>query len=132
MIVDDELFNRISAKIILKSAGIVLIDSICDTANNGEEAVQLIMEDAELNNKCCYDLILMDINMPVLDGCRATTKIREYLNDLQIDQPIICGVTGHTEQEYIDKCIKYGMNKVYSKPLNIALIKQLLKTLNYI
>jgi len=41
MIVDDELFNRISAKIILKSAGIVLIDSICDTANNGEEAVQL-------------------------------------------------------------------------------------------
>ena len=39
MIVDDELFNRISAKIILKSAGIIQIDQICDTANNGEEAV---------------------------------------------------------------------------------------------
>ena len=67
-----------------------------------------------------------------MDGCTATTTIREYLYDLEIEQPIICGVTGHTEEEYINKCIKYGMNKVYSKPLNYILIKELLISLNFI
>ena len=132
MIVDDELFNRISAKIILKAAGIVNPDFICDTANNGQEAVNIIKEDIQKNDHCSYGLILMDINMPVLDGCKATKIIRTLLYESKIDQPIICGVTGHTEQEYIDKCITYGMNKVFSKPLNSSLLKDLLQTLNLV
>ena len=70
--------------------------------------------------------------MPVLDGCKATKIIRTLLYESKIDQPIICGVTGHTEQEYIDKCITYGMNKVFSKPLNSSLLKDLLQTLNLV
>ena len=74
----------------------------------------------------------MDQNMPVMDGCTATSLIRQYLYEQEIDQPIICGVTGHTEEEYINKCMEYDMNKVYSKPLNYLLVRELLKTLNYI
>ena len=67
-----------------------------------------------------------------MDGCTSTSTIREYIYEKGVDQPIIIGVTGHIEQEYINKCIKYGMNKVFSKPLNYVLLKELLKTLNYI
>lgn len=77
MVVDDEQFNRLSAKIVLRAAGILNIDDICDTANNGEEAVNIVKNDVEKNKSfCSFALILMDINMPVMDGCKATTLIR--------------------------------------------------------
>ena len=57
------------------------IDDICDTANNGKEAVNTIMADVIKNQNCSYSLILMDLNMPVMDGCIATKSIREYLYD---------------------------------------------------
>ena len=60
LIVDDELFNRMSIKIILKAAGIKDIDEICDTANNGLEALNQIKDDANRNKSCSYGLILMD------------------------------------------------------------------------
>lgn len=66
---DDELFNLISAKIILKAAGMQNVDEICDTAINGQEAVNMIQEEVNKLNINRYGLILMDINMPVMDGC---------------------------------------------------------------
>ena len=75
LIVDDELFNRMSIKIVLKAAGIQNVEEICDTANNGREAFNIIKEDANKNKSCSYGLILMDQNMPEMDGCTATSKI---------------------------------------------------------
>jgi CheY-like chemotaxis protein len=57
------------------------------------------------NKKCSYNLILMDGNMPFMDGYQSTIKIRQYLYDMEIDQPLIVAVTGHTEQQYIQKAI---------------------------
>ena len=48
--------------------------------------------------------------MPFMDGYEATTKIREYLNTLNTDQPVIAAVTGHTEAEYVQRCLDCGMD----------------------
>ena len=48
--------------------------------------------------------------MPVMDGSTATREMREFLYEKELEQPIICGVTGHTEQEYIKRAIESGMN----------------------
>ena len=57
-----------------------------------------------------YELILMDCNMPIMDGYQATQKIRQYLFDLGINQPIIIAATGHTEEVYVNRAINSGMN----------------------
>ena len=60
LIVDDELFNRMSIKIVLKAAGVQDVEEISDTANNGLEALNIIKDDANKNKLCSYGLILMD------------------------------------------------------------------------
>lgn len=48
--------------------------------------------------------------MPDLDGYETTVQIREYLSMNRMRQPVISAVTGHTEQVYIDRAFKCGMN----------------------
>ena len=48
--------------------------------------------------------------MPFMDGYEATQKIRQYLYDKDITQPIITAVTGQSDERYVDKCFKNGMN----------------------
>lgn len=80
--------------------------------------IQKDVERREHNSKeCKYDLIFMDCNMPELDGFETTLAIRQLLWEKNMKQPIIIAVTGHTEQMYIRKAIKCGMNKVLSKPV---------------
>lgn len=66
---------------------------------------------------CSYDLILMDCNMPIMDGCEATSRIRLYLQELSIRQPMIVAVTGHSEEAYVQKALDSGMNEVLIKPV---------------
>jgi len=56
--------------------------------------------------------------MPFMDGYEATDKIRQYLFENNILQPIIIGVTGHTEDSYIQRALDSGMNEVLFKPCN--------------
>ena len=121
-----------AAQYILKAAGVQDVNKKCDFACNGKIAVEIIKNDVKQNKRCTYDLILMDQNMPVMDGATATRNIREFLYQHELAQPIICGVTGHTEQEYVKRAMEHGMNMVYSKPLNLNLLKALLKSINYI
>ena len=66
-----------------------------------------------------YKLILMDCNMPQMDGCQATEKIIAYLKDLEVVVPKIIGISGHIEEKYIDKAIGSGMATVVGKPARI-------------
>ena len=78
-----------------------------------------------------YDLILMDCNMPIMDGYESCDKIRSLLQRLDISQPIILAVTGHTEQSYVDRALESGMNYVLSKPINADILKSILLKLNF-
>jgi CheY-like chemotaxis protein len=91
-------------------------------AYNGEQAVKKVKDALDREDPFYYSLILMDCNMPFLDGYEATKKIRKlYLSsDIQKpQQPRIVAITGHVENEYVKKAINSGMDKVYPKPLPI-------------
>ena len=57
-----------------------------------------------------FDLILMDCNMPIMDGYESTMQIRTFLDEVGLAQPIISAVTGHCEQLYVRRSILSGMN----------------------
>lgn len=73
----------------------------------------------------------MDCNMPVMDGYESCDKIRRFLLRLGISQPVILAVTGHTEQNYVDRAINSGMNQVLSKPINADILKKILTKIGF-
>ena len=81
---------------------------VVDLAENGQIGVDKLKE-----NK--YDIILMDIQMPVMDGHEATLYIRNQMTAPASITPILA-VTAHAFQSEADKCIKNGMNDYISKP----------------
>ena len=75
-----------------------------------------------------YKVIFTDFSMPVMDGIQATKKIRQYLQDQEVEQqPAIIGVTGHTLVEYQQQGREAGMNDIVPKPMYIKVLKQQLQ-----
>ena len=72
----------------------------------------MVKDDFEEGDKIesTYNLILMDLNMPEMDGNTSMVNIREYLMSKKAKQPIISAVTGHLETSYVDQAIIMGMN----------------------
>ncbi|SHI94249.1 hypothetical protein SAMN04488096_10614 [Mesonia phycicola] len=95
---DNKLNQKITCKILEKK------NLFCDIANNGEEAVSLAQK-----NK--YDIILMDIHMPVMDGIEAIKIIRENK-----DETPIIALTAVNVSEEINDFLLYGFNDVIPKP----------------
>jgi signal transduction histidine kinase/DNA-binding response OmpR family regulator len=77
-----------------------------DIVNNGKEAIEALQQND-------YRLVLMDIQMPLLDGYTTTLKIR---NELGMNIPIIA-MTAHAMAGEKEKCLSYGMNEYISKPI---------------
>jgi two-component system, sensor histidine kinase and response regulator len=111
LVVEDNPTNREIAVAILESAGI-----IPDTAINGREAVEKV-----LRNK--YDAVLMDVQMPEMNGFQATRKIRTDLSS--IDIPIIA-MTAHAMKGDEEKCMAAGMDGYVAKPVDQARLFKLL------
>ncbi len=92
-----------------------------DIVNNGDEAIEALKQKK-------YSLVLMDIQMPQMDGYTATMKIR---NELKSDVPIIA-MTAHAMAGEREKCLSYGMNEYIPKPIRenvlFKIINNLLKT----
>jgi len=89
-----------------------------DLANHGKEAVDLF----ETNR---YDLVFMDIQMPVLDGFAATARIRKHEKSTDVRIPVIA-MTAHALRGYREKCLTCGMDDYISKPIKKNSIKEAL------
>ena len=109
LIAEDIEINREILISLLEGTGLII-----ETAENGKEAIDKITEDPER-----YDLVFMDMQMPVMDGLEATRKIREITCGREKRLPIIA-MTANVFQEDIDKCREAGMDDHVGKPLDIA------------
>ena len=104
-----------------------------ESARHGLEALEIVKQDVRNQNnlRSSFKLILMDCNMPILDGYDATEQIRQFLFEMDIEQPIIVAVTGHTEPSYVERAVNSGMNAVFGKPVAPKQMKELLHSLEY-
>ena len=102
LLVDDNELNRQVATELLHEAGLVV-----DTAENGQVAVDRIRHHA-------YDLVLMDMQMPVMDGIEATLEVREQPDLAGL--PIIA-MTANALAEDRERCLAAGMNDHLAKPI---------------
>jgi CheY-like chemotaxis protein len=116
LLVEDNLINQ---KIVLLSLR-KLVRNI-DVANNGKEALDKF-------GTSKYDLILMDIQMPVMDGIIATKKIREIESGINSFTPIIA-ITANALSGDREICLAAGANEYISKPFQIDILIQKIKEL---
>lgn len=113
LIVEDNLVNQMVLKAMLQKLGY----QVC-TADHGAIALEMVKDEVP-------DLILMDCQMPVMDGIKATEKIRA-LGGVYCDIPIIA-VTANAMSANRDRCLKVGMNEFLNKPVKKSQIIDALK-----
>ena len=103
LLVEDNIINQQVAQEILAKANLHV-----ETVSNGKEAVEAVASKD-------FDAVLMDIQMPVMDGYEATKAIRQELGKTEL--PILA-MTAHAVSEERDKCFQIGMNDHIAKPVN--------------
>ncbi|WP_423146570.1 two-component regulator propeller domain-containing protein [Rubrolithibacter danxiaensis] len=110
LLAEDNLINQKLAIRVLNKLGYEV-----DLANNGKEAVDML-------NEKTYDVILMDILMPEMDGLEATKYIRQNA----AHQPLIVAMTANALSQDRDECLHAGMDDYISKPINLEELMRIL------
>lgn len=114
--------NELNAEILSAILGIKGAD--CDIYSNGKELVE-----AFRNVKAGdYDAIFMDVQMPVMDGLKATRMIRQGDNPLGKSIPIIA-MTANAFSSDVQDCLNAGMDAHVSKPLDIVVLERTIKSI---
>jgi len=116
IVADDYRSNRILVLEILRSLG-----HDCIEAENGQQALDALEKNDDV------DLLLMDIEMPVMSGFEAMKHIREKLVYPKNNIPIIA-LTAHNPGMFIEECSETGFNQMLVKPYSIGKIAELLET----
>jgi len=110
LLVEDNYINQTVALNILERSGLN-----CDIANNGLEALEALQQ---AQNEDFYHLIMMDCQMPEMDGYQATANIRDgAAGDIYKDIPIVA-MTANAMKGDREKCLQAGMDDYLSKPIN--------------
>ena len=117
LLAEDNELNREIACMLLSKYGFVI-----DTAENGQEAVDLVAASAP----AYYDLVLRDIQMPVMDGHEATRRIRS-LEDKELAKVPVVAMTANAFDEDRKAAKECGMNGFISKPINMQEVVQALR-----
>jgi CheY-like chemotaxis protein len=111
LVAEDNPVNQRVAAMMLEKMG-CLVDVVAD----GQEALDAI-------KRITYDLIFMDVQMPVMDGLTATRKIRGLFGD----KVIIVAMTAHAMPGDKEKCLKAGMNDYISKPVRVNKLEEMIE-----
>ena len=106
LVAEDNDINRILIRKIFQKTGYDF-----DIATNGEEAINAF-------DQKYYDLVFMDIEMPLMDGFEATHKLREKYKDQSV-QPFIVALTANSLSGEKKRCIDQGMDEYLSKPFSV-------------
>ncbi|MBF0197571.1 MAG: response regulator [Planctomycetes bacterium] len=114
LVVDDDRVNLIVIEKLARQ-----ISSHVSTALNGQEAVDLATENF-------YDIILMDVRMPILNGLEATQKIRDHEQTKKLKKSLILAVTAHALEEDRINCLEAGMDDFLTKPLSFQALTDML------
>lgn len=117
LLVEDIELNREIAEVILEEAGFVV-----ESAPDGTDAVSMV----EQSEEYYYDAVLMDVQMPIMNGYEATRTIRNMPRKDVKDLPIIA-MTANALEEDKEAALKNGMNAHISKPLNMDIFISVLK-----
>lgn len=115
LLAEDNIINQRITALKFKYMGIE-----CDIASNGQEAV-------EMYKQKLYDLILMDMQMPVMDGIEATCQIRAFEKEKEsTHRAFIVALTANDVSDKKETCIETGMDNFLEKPLQENLLLELL------
>jgi signal transduction histidine kinase/CheY-like chemotaxis protein len=106
LLVEDNEINQQIATELLQAAGVTV-----DVAGNGKEALDILLASEEI----LYDLMLLDVQMPIMDGYATIRAIRAEPRFADI--PVVA-MTAHALLEERDRCLAYGMNDHIAKPIN--------------
>jgi CheY-like chemotaxis protein len=115
LLAEDNVVNQKVAKRVLTHLGYQ-----ADIVNNGVEAIKAIIEKS-------YDLILMDIQMPEMDGLETAKYIRKQESESQLPPITIVAMTANATDDDQNLCRDAGMNDYISKPIQIDKLKNLLQ-----
>jgi len=113
LLVEDNILNQKLIILNLKKYGFNI-----DLANNGLKAVEKFKQ-------CKYDIVLMDIMMPKMDGFESTKQIRKLESKSKKKAKII-GLTANTYEADKERCIACGMDEFMTKPFDLELFKKVL------
>ncbi len=116
LLVEDNPLNMEIAKYMLEDEGMIV-----STAENGLQALEMVAG----NPVGTFDLVFMDVMMPVMGGYEATRQIRAIKDGKKSEIPIIA-MTANAFTDDIRKCLQSGMNAHISKPIEIGIIKKTL------
>ena len=117
LLADDHAMIRVATQALLESLGYQVL-----AVTDGAEAVEACTGED-------FDLILMDCQMPVMDGYEATARIRRYQAETDSDHTPIIGLSGRTLNADGDAAIASGMDDYLTKPANIPLLTSVLEEL---
>ena len=111
LLVEDDQINQLLAEKTLGKMGYLI-----DKAVNGQQAIEMI-------EKKSYNIVLMDLQMPVMDGLEAAQIIRSS----DYPQPVIIAMTANVMTEDRARCLAVGMNDFVSKPINLEHLQRTLQ-----
>ena len=117
LVAEDNPVNQMVVRGLLGKLGIA-----CELVGNGREAVNRVMQTGGQ-----FALVLMDCEMPEMDGYQATQAIRELEQAQQRPALPVLALTAHALQEHVERCRQAGMNGHLAKPLSLESLREALQ-----